>query len=167
MSIQYIYQAPLTHRAHGPGLILVIPDRYSGNTAQVGLLRLDPLPTQKWAEEGFCVLCITIPDRKGKEAFEGGWNEVLMQASQQLKKKSELTGEKLGLIGASNMERIRSSFLIIISIRIGGGKGYSSWTGELAWIVLRRGVSGSVACPICEDHRLPAAATRLYPICGW
>jgi hypothetical protein len=112
MSIQYTYQAPLTHRAHGPGLILVITGRYSDNITRAGPFHLDPPPAQKWAEEGFCVLCITAPGHIGNEVTDGKWAEVIMQAYQQLKEKIELKGEKFGLIGVPNTVWI--CFIVLI-----------------------------------------------------
>lgn len=45
-------QPPLSRRAHGPGLIIIIPHDYP----TVGTDHtLDPLPLQKWAEEGYAV----------------------------------------------------------------------------------------------------------------
>lgn len=47
-------QPPLSRRGHGPGLIL-LTEEY---TAKSELL--DPLPLQKWAEEGYAVVEIRV-----------------------------------------------------------------------------------------------------------
>lgn len=56
------FQAPLTHRGTGPGLIVVLPPRLSMHPHTKFGLRtpLDPEPVQKWAEEGFAVVGVRI-----------------------------------------------------------------------------------------------------------
>ncbi|KAF8755491.1 Lea domain protein [Rhizoctonia solani] len=50
---------PPHHRQRGPGLILILPESYPSTVASgSGKHHLDPLPAQKWAEEGFCVLSV-------------------------------------------------------------------------------------------------------------
>lgn len=56
--VKYKYQAPLTHRKQGPGLILILCDSYPSASPDDGKPHLDPPPAQKWAEEGFCVLSV-------------------------------------------------------------------------------------------------------------
>ncbi|QRW23380.1 carboxymethylenebutenolidase [Rhizoctonia solani] len=57
--VKYKYQPPLTHRQRGPGLILILSESYPSTAASgSGKHHLDPLPAQKWAEEGFCVLSV-------------------------------------------------------------------------------------------------------------
>ncbi|KAH8599913.1 dienelactone hydrolase [Bisporella sp. PMI_857] len=52
-------QPPLTRRGHGPGLIIVLPDNFK---LVDGPSPLDPQPMQKWAEEGYSVLQIRVPN---------------------------------------------------------------------------------------------------------
>lgn len=53
-------QAPLSRRGRGPGLILVL-DHYA--RLEKNHKYLDPLPLQKWAEEGFCVVQLLVPGK--------------------------------------------------------------------------------------------------------
>ncbi|RFU79570.1 dienelactone hydrolase, partial [Trichoderma arundinaceum] len=61
-------QPPLSRRGSGPGLIILLPGGFNatfGNpdTLPEGVAKpLDPLPVQKWAEEGFAVVAITLPE---------------------------------------------------------------------------------------------------------
>lgn len=94
MVAQHTYQPPLTHRASGPGLILVLSDRYAHAQPPNKSVRLDPPPLQKWAEEGFCVLAFTVPDQTSVEH----WGEILADGIAQLKKKPERQGGRFGVI---------------------------------------------------------------------
>ncbi|KAG8743212.1 hypothetical protein FRC10_000283 [Ceratobasidium sp. 414] len=100
MTVQYVYQAPLTHKTHGPGLILVLPDRYSDTEPRNGPLHLDPPPIQKWAEEGFYVLGIIVPGGTQDETAKKNWDEIIITRGVDcLRGKAELEGERVGLIG--------------------------------------------------------------------
>ncbi|KAG8732718.1 hypothetical protein FRC11_011377 [Ceratobasidium sp. 423] len=88
--IKYNYQAPLTHRQHGPGLILILSDDYHAAT---GKHHLDPPPAQKWAEEGFCVLSVHV-----SESQEVNWNQAIPISLAALEQAKELMGESFGLI---------------------------------------------------------------------
>ncbi|CEL63173.1 carboxymethylenebutenolidase [Rhizoctonia solani AG-1 IB] len=61
--VKYKYQAPLTHRKQGPGLILILSDSYPSAPPDDGKPHLDPPPAQKWAEEGFCVLSVPASNK--------------------------------------------------------------------------------------------------------
>ncbi|KAG9091194.1 hypothetical protein FS749_016725 [Ceratobasidium sp. UAMH 11750] len=98
MTTQYVYQAPLTHKTHGPGLILVLSDHYSDAGPRNRPLHLDPPPVQKWAEEGFCVLGLIVPSETQGETVKEKWGEVLTQGLGSLKGKAELEGERFGMI---------------------------------------------------------------------
>lgn len=60
ISSSITFQAPLSRRGNGPGLILVL-DAYAevGNSEKC----LDPPPLQKWAEEGFAVVQLLVPGK--------------------------------------------------------------------------------------------------------
>ncbi|CAE6533231.1 unnamed protein product [Rhizoctonia solani] len=89
--IKYNYQAPLTHRKHGPGLILIISDGYHTPTTE-GTHHLDPHPAQKWAEEGFCVLSVHV-----SQALD--WKQALPITIAALEQAKELeSGKSFGLI---------------------------------------------------------------------
>ncbi|KZT58057.1 NTF2-like protein [Calocera cornea HHB12733] len=93
MAVTVELQAPLTQRDNGPGLILVVPSTLALEVPQVGFL-LDPLPTRKWAEEGFCVACISLsPDDAGE--LEAAMKDAVERLST-IPALSELS--KLGLI---------------------------------------------------------------------
>ncbi|KIJ56457.1 hypothetical protein M422DRAFT_110254, partial [Sphaerobolus stellatus SS14] len=67
------FQAPLTRRGHGPGLIIFLPAKsiVRSDDAPNGSQRtksLDPEPVQKWAEEGFAVVGITYGHESNIEA---------------------------------------------------------------------------------------------------
>lgn len=50
-------QAPLSRRGNGPGLVLVL-NHYAQIEKKEG--ELDPEPLRKWAEEGFCVVQVSL-----------------------------------------------------------------------------------------------------------
>ena len=84
-------QPPLTRRGHGPGLILVIPEGLDVGPSEK---TLDPPPLQKWAEEGFVVAQVTIPD--GDQA---PIRRQLSDATEQIRRCDGFDGtEKFGLI---------------------------------------------------------------------
>ncbi|KAG9123511.1 hypothetical protein FRC07_014844 [Ceratobasidium sp. 392] len=90
MSVQYVYQPPLTHKTRGPGLILVLYAQYSNTKPQDGLRQLDPPPVQKWAEEGFCVLEIIVPGGREDRSDKREWTKIIAQGFDQLLGKAEL-----------------------------------------------------------------------------
>jgi carboxymethylenebutenolidase len=51
-------QRPLSRRSKGPGLLIFLPDQ--DHRTQQARKTLDPVPLQKWAEEGFAVVEVTI-----------------------------------------------------------------------------------------------------------
>ncbi|KAI9648946.1 hypothetical protein NHQ30_001512 [Ciborinia camelliae] len=92
-----IIQKPLSRRGKGPGLLILTPGSY---VARNDRKTLDPEPWQKWAEEGFVVVNVTIPP----DEFEAGQQDLrahLDSALQALKSSPECTDpDKLGLISA-------------------------------------------------------------------
>ncbi|KAF9451993.1 hypothetical protein P691DRAFT_772602 [Macrolepiota fuliginosa MF-IS2] len=56
-----VLQPPLTRRGSGPGVVLFLPDA-SKLQPRIGPKPLDPEPIQKWAEEGFAVVAVTLID---------------------------------------------------------------------------------------------------------
>jgi carboxymethylenebutenolidase len=105
MSVNHIYQPPLTHRIDGPGLILVLSNEYPNERTNSGALHLDPPPAQKWAEEGFCVMSILITGDIHQNQSEGegvnlDWAKIISNCIAELEQKTELeAGKKYGLIG--------------------------------------------------------------------
>ncbi|KAF8856145.1 hypothetical protein BDZ45DRAFT_481003 [Acephala macrosclerotiorum] len=55
-----LVQLPLSRRGLGPGLLIFVPDRYTPQKKGDKSKSLDPEPLQKWAEEGFAVVQLTI-----------------------------------------------------------------------------------------------------------
>lgn len=53
-----VLQPPLSHHGHGPGLLIIVPASYA--EAQKHNDTLDPEPLQKWAEEGYAVVRISL-----------------------------------------------------------------------------------------------------------
>lgn len=107
MAIKHTYQAPLTRRARGPGIVLVLSDNYPDKHTGSGALQFDPPPAQKWAEEGFCVMSIVISEGTQRsenetEATSLEWVKILARCGMELKAKQELeVGKGLGLISKS------------------------------------------------------------------
>lgn len=100
-SIGHIYQPPLTRKVQGHGLILVLSDSYSLEHTSSRPSHLDPLPLQKWAEEGFCVFALLVPqdDQRNPE----DWQKLILYGLEELRQKDELIGETFGLIGAQSV----------------------------------------------------------------
>ena len=105
MSVKYVYQPPLTHKVQGPGLVLVLSESCSLEHASLRLSQLDPLPTQKWAEEGFCVLAIIASQDKQRvndrdsQSTQIDWLQTVLHGIQELRRQEELIGKSFGLIG--------------------------------------------------------------------
>lgn len=98
-------QPPLSRRGHGPGLILLTSlDVVLSDSSEA----LDPVPIQKWAEEGYAV--VEIKGSKGSN-----WN-----ASEDVKKGIEIlivlpecdVKDKFGVIGGFEIEVTRVSLII-------------------------------------------------------
>lgn len=90
-----IIQKPLSRRGAGPGLLILTPESYISLPDRK---TLDPEPCQKWAEEGFVVVNITVPNHQlGSGQSEFG--ACLDAGVQALRSSSECTGsDRLGLI---------------------------------------------------------------------
>ncbi|KAK5993886.1 hypothetical protein PT974_07323 [Cladobotryum mycophilum] len=60
-----ILQPALSRRGVGPGLILILPNPESveKGEAKDASSEFDPNPVKKWAEEGFSIVAITLPER--------------------------------------------------------------------------------------------------------
>jgi carboxymethylenebutenolidase len=71
-----VLQPPLTHRGSGPGIILFLPDSSKLNPGTAAK-PLDPEPVQKWAEEGFAVVGITVSNLS---STTDSVNSILKQA---------------------------------------------------------------------------------------
>ncbi|KAK9350254.1 hypothetical protein V1523DRAFT_355709 [Lipomyces doorenjongii] len=52
-----VLQPPLSRRGHGPGLVIIIPEAHCDISCEV---TLDPHPMQKWAEEGFAIVRMSV-----------------------------------------------------------------------------------------------------------
>ncbi|KAL6897721.1 hypothetical protein GGI43DRAFT_424057 [Trichoderma evansii] len=64
-----VLQPPLSRRGSGPGLIVILPNSASFTPRPATVEKpLDPEPLQKWAEEGFAVVAITLPANEMEEA---------------------------------------------------------------------------------------------------
>lgn len=79
---------PLTHRGHGPGLILLVPDTDRSLEIVDGV----PSPAIKWAEEGYCVIEIQ------KSAFTAS-QDFLNTATKALKNCLKCDSGGVGLVG--------------------------------------------------------------------
>lgn len=63
-----VLQPPLSRRGSGPGLIVILPSSASVTPRPATVEKpLDPEPLQKWAEEGFAVVAITLPANEMEE----------------------------------------------------------------------------------------------------
>lgn len=83
-------QKPLSRIGHGPGLIIVVEQ--ATTTSRPISHTLDPLPTQKWAEEGYAVAEIVI-------SGDANLTADINTAIQALKDLPECSGKSgLGLI---------------------------------------------------------------------
>jgi len=56
LSPNAVLQPPLSRRGTGPGVILFLPNTISSAESKP----LDPEPVNKWAEEGFAVVGVTV-----------------------------------------------------------------------------------------------------------
>lgn len=63
-----VLQPPLSRRGSGPGLIVILPSSSSVTPRPATVEKpLDPEPLQKWAEESFAVVAITLPANEMEE----------------------------------------------------------------------------------------------------
>ncbi|KAL2869706.1 uncharacterized protein BJX67DRAFT_370558 [Aspergillus lucknowensis] len=90
-----ILQPPLSRCGHGPGLLLIRPRAYV--TCQSNNTSLDPEPLQKWAEESFAVVQVTLDAQSS--GLQSTVSDLVRNAVQVL---TELPGcetkDKFGLI---------------------------------------------------------------------
>lgn len=92
-----ILQPPLSRRGTGPGLIIVqhALDVLTAAVKATDSPSLDPEPVQKWAEEGFAVAAITLP----QGAEKGDFGDEIIAAATALKVHNSVTNkEKLGFV---------------------------------------------------------------------
>ena len=84
-------QLPMTHRGHGPALILLVPKDTNLSTSDK---TLDPPPLQKWAEEGYVVTQVKVDDDETK------FQECLQEGIDSLDQIPERdSAAQIGLIG--------------------------------------------------------------------
>ena len=100
-------QRPLSRRGKGPGILILRPHQKS--KFPTPKKTLDPEPLQKWAEEGFAVVEVTIGDvasLPGQDVL----NDVQAACERgitALRELSECTlDEKIGVIGRSEPENV-------------------------------------------------------------
>lgn len=63
-----VLQPPLSRRGSGPGLILILPSATVETETETETKKpLDPEPLQKWAEEGFAAVAVTLPANEMEE----------------------------------------------------------------------------------------------------
>lgn len=96
-------QRPLSRQGHGPGLIILkAPD-----AALTENKRLDPEPIQKWAEEGFAVIEVTV---SGDDDRTSNWHvsKCVASAITTLQSLTECTEkEKFGVIGKIHKSNLK------------------------------------------------------------
>ncbi|KAL7922543.1 hypothetical protein ACQKWADRAFT_292746 [Trichoderma austrokoningii] len=99
-----VLQPPLSRRGSGPGLVVVLPNSTPAGTRTGTEKPLDPEPLQKWAEEGFAVVAVTLPANEMEELTgdDGSVADVVNQIRQgveALKAHGKVdTKDKFGLI---------------------------------------------------------------------
>lgn len=92
LSDNAVFQAPLTRRGTGPGMIMFLPASADLNQGDNGL---DPEPIQKWAEEGFAVVGVTLSSPSGwslEEALKKGVDVLLTAKELDVKHKFAVIG---------------------------------------------------------------------------
>ena len=87
-------QAPLSRRGFGPALILIVPGRLDLRGSSEFL---DPPPLQKWAEEGFVVAQLTLPEIG--ITFSPTLEHSLTQSIEALLSMKECEPGKIGVVG--------------------------------------------------------------------
>lgn len=97
LSANVILQPPLSRCGRGPGLVLLRPASYAG--CQQQNTSLDPEPLQKWAEESFAVVQITLDIGLSGEKTVGALQGLLQEAQDGLTALPECDKDQLGLIG--------------------------------------------------------------------
>jgi carboxymethylenebutenolidase len=99
-----VLQPPLSRRGSGPGLIIILPSSKSVPPQPSGTEKpLDPEPLQKWAEEGFAVVAITLPENvlelTGDDATVSDVVNQIREGVEALKAHENVdTKDKFGLI---------------------------------------------------------------------
>lgn len=93
-----VLQPPLSRRGSGPGLVLILP---SGGSVKRGVGEkgppLDPEPVLKWAEEGFAVVGVTVPESQGSGGFDV--KHEILEALNALGRHPKVdVGDKFGLV---------------------------------------------------------------------
>ncbi|UKZ72692.1 hypothetical protein TrVFT333_000326 [Trichoderma virens FT-333] len=111
-----VLQPPLSRRGSGPGLVLVLPSPSAIPQLAPGAEKpLDPEPLLKWAEEGFAVVAITLPEPEmeltGDDASASDVVNLIRDAVDALRKHESVdTKDKFALVVYE--EAIISSLLL-------------------------------------------------------
>ncbi|PLB50001.1 NAD(P)-binding protein [Aspergillus steynii IBT 23096] len=98
-------QPPLSRCGRGPGLVLLRPHSHAICDGQN--TGLDPAPVQKWAEESYAVVQITIDESESLR-------ERVNQAVDELRSLPECDQEKLGLLVYGSTEEYPPSFASVL-----------------------------------------------------
>lgn len=111
-----VLQPPLSRRGSGPGIVILLPGPSAvPQLPQDAVKPLDPEPLQKWAEEGFAVVAITLPGNEmeltGDDATASDVVNLIREAVEALKAHESVdTKDKFALIVYD--EAIVSSLLL-------------------------------------------------------
>lgn len=98
LSATLTLQPPLSRRGHGPGIVIVVSDEADIKNNTNPSKTLDPVPIQKWAEEGYAVAQLKKP---GGDASSWKLGEELKSAIDVLKSHDTCTEKsKFAVVGA-------------------------------------------------------------------
>ena len=79
ISDNIILQPPLSRRGHGPGILLAVPAELDSDTPGKSL---DPMPLQKWAEEGYAVAKWKVGQNDSSDALQSSLQKAVEALAQ-------------------------------------------------------------------------------------
>ncbi|KAE8382278.1 hypothetical protein BDV26DRAFT_278077 [Aspergillus bertholletiae] len=116
-----LLQPPLSRCGHGPGLVIVRPSCDAGCQAQN--TSLDPEPVQKWAEESYTVVQITLDHETS--ADESGVLALVRSGIEALESSNEFYGAPTDY--APEFGKILGSVITALKQRLAAAVFFSAW----------------------------------------
>ncbi|KAB8256311.1 hypothetical protein BDV32DRAFT_141284 [Aspergillus pseudonomiae] len=139
-----VLQPPLSRCGRGPGLIIIRPSGYAG--CQAKNTSLDPEPVQKWAEESYAVVQITLDHEAS--ADESGVSALVKRGIEAFESSDEFYGSPADY--APGFGKILGNVIAALNKKLAAGVLFSSWDITEESIPILSHIPGNVQAPGLE-----------------
>ncbi|GAB1197660.1 hypothetical protein APSETT444_006962 [Aspergillus pseudonomiae] len=136
-----VLQPPLSRCGRGPGLIIIRPSGYAG--CQAKNTSLDPEPVQKWAEESYAVVQITLDHEAS--ADESGVSALVKRGIEAFESSDEFYGSPADY--APGFGKVLGNVIAALNKTLAAGVLFSSWDITEESIPILSHIPGNVQAP--------------------